>query len=350
VLMEEARRIDQDLTRKTGAYKAEIGGAILSVRNDGLALLYTLPAEVVEPLRISSAPDGLLSERVVPGYYASIPAAMIEDAKQEAWRQYRTGNVILALMACLGLALIGATITVFKRQSQLEAARTGFIATVSHELRTPLSLIRLHAETLHHGRISEDKIHNYHQTILTEAERLTGIVNNVLDFSRIERNKLQIHLEPTDLSALCERIVDSFLFRLEQDGFALEKQIQPEIVALADPLAFSQIVFNLVDNAIKYSDEEKTLRIELESSKNWNILRVSDHGIGIPDKLKKKIFDDFVRSDDRKVTARRGSGIGLSVARRLTEKMNGTIEVEDNEPTGSVFTVKLGNGNETTGG
>lgn len=179
---------------------------------------------------------------------------------------------------------------------------------------------------------------------------LTGIVNNVLDFSRMERGKLELHPEPNNLSVLCGRIIESFLSRLKQNDFELEKAIQPNIIVSVDPIAYSQILFNLIDNAIKYSDAEKRIRIELESSVDWAILRVSDCGIGIPDPLKKKIFDDFIRSDDRKVTAQRGSGIGLSVAKQLVEKMGGTIDVQDNKPEGSVFTVKLRNGHETTGG
>lgn len=349
LLIEQASQIDRDLTRKEGAYKAAIGSSILSVRNDGFALLYNPPQNIAEPLQIQSAPNGMLSSQIAPGHYATIPSEYIEETKREVQRQYRTGNVILCLMAGLGMVLIGGTTAVFKRQRQLEAARMEFIATVSHELRTPLSLIRLHAETLKHGRVPGNRIADYHQTILTEAERLTGIVNNVLDFSRMERNKLYIHPEPTDLSTLCERIVESFQNRLEQERFALENRINPNIKCTTDPLAVSQILFNLIDNAIKYSDNEKVVRIELEHSKDWNILRVSDRGIGIPDRLKKHVFEEFVRSDDNRVTARRGSGIGLCVVKRLVDEMGGRIEVADHRPTGTVVTVYLKDCNETTG-
>lgn len=347
---ETAEIIDRKLTRKRGAYRAAIAGQTLSVREDGLALLYSPEAQTIPPVELAhTIPDGLHKE-IIPSLFIWIPDPVIEEEKVKIKEQYRMGNAILALMAILGAGLVIGLFAASKRQRELTAMKAEFIATVSHELRTPLSLIRLHAETLHHGRIPPEKVAEYHQTILTESERLSGIVNNVLDFSRMERDKLQLHPEPTDLSALCERIADSFRFRLEKDGFELENAIRPGIVASVDPLAYSQILFNLIDNAIKYSDTEKRIRIELESSKGWNILRVSDHGIGISDRLQKKIFDDFVRSDDRKVTARRGSGIGLSVARRLAEKMKGTIEVGDNEPTGSIFTVKLRNCNESTRG
>ncbi|RKX43084.1 MAG: hypothetical protein DRP64_08740 [Verrucomicrobia bacterium] len=349
-LTQTAKEIDTELTRRKGAYRDSHHGMTLSVREDGLATLYVFHFTIADPVELTLKPPEGPSVEIVKGVHAIIPLQVVIQAKADIRKQYRTGNMILALMLFLGTALAIGMLAAVRRQRQLDATRARFIATVSHELRTPLSLIRLHAETLHHGRIPPEKVSEYHQTILTESERLSGIVNNVLDFSRMERNKLQIHLEPTDLSALCERIADSFRFRLEQDGFALEKQIQPGIVASVDPLAFSQVVFNLVDNAIKYSDEEKIIRIELESSKGWNILRVADHGIGIPDQLKKKIFDDFVRSDDRKVTARRGSGIGLSVARRLAEEMGASIDVMDNKPTGTIFTVSFKDTDETIGG
>jgi signal transduction histidine kinase len=348
-LQKTAEEIDETLVRKKGPYRASHNGRTLSVRADGTALLYALEIEVSKPVVLSRSPEGIHKE-IMPGLFLSIPEQMIETSKATIRKQYSTGNAILALMLLLGAGFTGGLIAASRRQRQLDDLRTEFIATVSHELRTPLSLIRLHAETLKHGRVPEEKIPDYHQTILTEAERLAGIVNNVLDFSRMERNKLQIHAGPADLSALCKHIAASFQDRLEQEGLELEQKINPGIVGKVDPLAYSQIVFNLLDNAIKYSDGSKTIRIELEVSRDWNILRVSDQGIGIPDKLKKHIFEEFVRSDDRKVTARRGSGIGLSVAKRLAEKMGGTIEVKDNEPMGSAFTVKLRNSDETAGG
>jgi len=349
-LVRSAKEIDAELTRRKGAYRDTFHGRMLSVRKDGLAALYVFDFIATEPVVLTPKPPKGSCVEVVKGIYAVIPAQVMVQAKAEIRRQYYTGNTILALLLILGVALAVGMLFAIRRQRQLEAARIAFVATVSHELRTPLSLIRLHAETLRHGRIPPERVAEYHQTILNETERLTGIVNNVLDFSRMERGKMQIHLGPTNLSETTGRIVESFRYRLEKEGFELEQAIDADVIAKADALAYSQILFNLLDNAIKYSDSEKSIRIELESSKGWSTLRVSDHGIGIPDSLKKKVFNDFVRSGDRKVTAQRGSGIGLGVARRLVEKMNGTIEVEDHPPKGSVFIVKLESNNEATGG
>ncbi len=344
-LLEATKRLHAELGKRQGEFRVAVDDRILAVRKDGLAVFYAPDFAHGE---VSFTPRGTHRE-LVPGFYLVAPEEALKEERRRITKQYNAGNVVLSLMVLLAAFLSAGLALTSQRRLKLDTMRTDFIATVSHELRTPLSLIRLHAETLHHGRIPESKVGDYHQTILTEAERLTGIVNNVLDFSRMERGKLELHPEPTDLSALCERIIESFQSRLEQNGFELEQNIQPGIIFPVDALAYSQILFNLIDNALKYSDSEKNIRVELESTDDWNILCVSDRGIGIPDKLKKKIFDDFIRSNDRKVTAQRGSGIGLSVAKQLVEKMGGTIDVQDNKPEGSVFTVKLRNGHETTG-
>jgi len=340
-LWKKSELIDRKLTRQKGAYRAAINGQTLSVTEEGVALLYSPDVQAAAPVELYRQTPPEPHQEIIPGFFASIPNRIVDSAKASIRKQYWAGNILLALMLVLGTGLAVGRYAVVKRQRRLEAMRTEFIATVSHELRTPLSLIRLHAETLKHGRIPDEKIADYHQTILTEAERLSGIVNNVLDFSRMERGKLQIHLEPIDLSTLVHHIADSFGDRLDQEGFSLERVIGQDIVATVDSLAYSQIVFNLLDNAIKYSDGSKTIRIELDVADGSLILRVADQGIGVPDKLKKHIFDEFVRVDDSRVTARRGSGIGLSVAKQLAEKMNGTIEVADNQPKGSVFTVSV---------
>ena len=150
-------------------------------------------------------------------------------------------------------------------------------------------------------------------------------------------------ITPLDVATKVYRARHAFI------SFAEKRDIKTAIMGIVDPLAYSQIVFNLLDNAIKYSDGSKTIRIRLDVSNGWNILSVTDEGIGIPDKLKKCIFDEFVRSDDSKVTARRGSGIGLSVAQRFAKRMGGTIEVADNQPKGSVFTVRLKGSDEAAG-
>jgi signal transduction histidine kinase len=348
-LLNIAARLNAITIQEKGAFRVAVEDQILAGDNRGFAVLYAPDFGASSAATLSRTPTGIHRE-LLPGLYITVSEVALAEEKARITNQYMTGNITLAVMAALGALLCAGLGVTFQRQRRLNAMRTRFIATVSHELRTPLSLIRLHAETLTHGRVPKGKEHEYHQTILTETERLTGIVNNVLGFSRMERDKLQVHLEPTDLSELTARVGESFRDRLRQENIALEQNITEGISGLVDPLAYSQIVFNLLDNAIKYSGGAKIIQIGLELSKGWNILTVADQGIGIPEKLKPQIFDEFTRSDDRKVTARRGSGIGLNVAQRLAGKMGGTIEVADNHPKGSVFTVRLKERNETTSG
>jgi len=349
-LWKTAEQIDRTLIRQKGACRVFWGGRTLSVNAEGEALLYSPDIRPQPPVLLTRELPGEPNCEIVSGLWAYLSPDEIRVAQNGIRNQYRTGNALLILMLLLGGGLLAGVFAVSRRQMELSAMKTEFIATISHELRTPLSLIRLHAETLYHRRIPDHKADRYLKTILVESERLTGMVNNVLDFSRVERRLIRVHLEQADLPALCRHIIESFDFRLEQDGFLVEQHIAPDIVAWIDPDAFSQVLFNLIDNAIKYSEDEKHITISLECLNGLVTLRVADRGIGVPDKFKKSIFDDFTRVDDPRVSARRGSGIGLSVARRLIDEMNGRIEVSDNMQSGSVFIVSVKEYHETTGG
>lgn len=230
---------------------------------------------------------------------------------------------------------------IVRREREIAALRQSFVATVSHELRTPLSLIHLYAETLSLGRVDEKKVSDYLRSILVETDRLSGLINNVLDFSRIKEGRRDLHVTEVNLSELCERIAESFSFRLEKEGFTLQKCIEGGVAAWGDALAFSQIVFNLLDNAVKYSGEGRTVDIALKRCGDRIELIVKDRGIGIPDNMKSKIFRPFVRVERREVTSKRGSGIGLSVTKELLDRIGASIEVSDNEPRGSIFRVSL---------
>ena len=254
-------------------------------------------------------------------------------------RQYRLGNLTLGVMAiltaCLGIGILLAT----RRERELAQLKTGFVSTVSHELRTPLSLIRLHAETLYMGRVSGEKLQDYYRTILLESERLTGIVNNVLDFSRMARGRHRLHAERTNISDLVRKVADTFQFRLEKEKFELHQDIAECIYLKTDPLAFSQIAFNLIDNAIKYSGAARVIKIVLRRMDDHVVFSVKDNGLGISDHDKKQVFREFVRVDDARVRSQRGSGIGLTVTKKLVDRLGGRICVLDNQPAGSVFEV-----------
>ncbi len=155
---------------------------------------------------------------IIPDSFVSIPPHVIARSKANIRKQYVTGNIILSLMLLLSIGFTAGLIAASSRQRDLDAMQTKFITAISHELRTPLSLIRLHAETLHRCRLPINRMADYHQTILTETERLTHVINNMLDFSRIKVGEIQLHPESTNLSVLCKHITESFHSRFEMSA------------------------------------------------------------------------------------------------------------------------------------
>src|SRR3989454_9070486 len=225
----------------------------------------------------------------------------------------------------------------------LARLKSDFVSNVSHELRTPLALIRLYAETLELGRITTaEKKEQYYRIIRKESERLTALINNILDFSRIEAGRKEYEFRETDVADLVRNTLDSYRYQIEQQGFALEENIDPNLpVVRVDREAIARALVNLVNNALKYSAEEKFLGVKLYRENGSVKLEVADHGIGIGRRDQSKIFEKFYRSGDPLVHNTKGSGLGLSLVRHITEAHGGEIEVESTPGTGSTFILSL---------
>ena len=221
--------------------------------------------------------------------------------------------------------------------------KSDFVSNVSHELRTPLALIRLYAETLELGRITtKEKKHQYYRIIRKESERLTALINNILDFSRIEAGHKEYEFRETDIADLVRNTLDSYRYQIEQQGFALEESIDPDLPAVrVDREAIARALVNLVNNALKYSKDEKYLGVKLYRDNGAVKLEVSDRGIGIARRDQVKIFEKFFRAGDPLVHNTKGSGLGLSLVRHITEAHGGEIEVESSPGTGSKFIMSL---------
>jgi len=214
---------------------------------------------------------------------------------------------------------------------------------VSHELRTPLALIRLYAETLELGRLSaKEKYQEYYRIIREESERLTSLINNILDFSRIEAGRKEYEFKETDLPELVRSTLDSYRFQIEQHGFAFEENISPNIPPVnVDREAIARSLLNLVNNALKYSKERKFIGVSLYRANGSVKLEVSDHGIGIPPAEQDKIFEKFYRCGDPLVHNIKGSGLGLSLVRHIARAHGGDVKVESTPEKGSKFTIEL---------
>lgn len=250
------------------------------------------------------------------------------------------------ILGVLSVLMIGGLVLTYRsvnKQMALARLKSDFVSNVSHELRTPLALIRLYAETLELGRITtEVKKHEYYSIIRKESERLTALINNILDFSRIEAGRKEYDFRETDIAELVRNTLDSYRYQIEQQGFAFEEQIDTSLPAVrVDREAIARALVNLVNNALKYSDNEKFLGVKLYREQSVLKLEVSDRGIGIDRNEQSRIFEKFYRTGDPLVHNTKGSGLGLSLVRHITQAHGGDVEVESTPGRGSKFTLTL---------
>lgn len=249
-------------------------------------------------------------------------------------------NIVLILV--LDLILLAGAWYVYRtirREMELVRMKSDFVSNVSHELRTPLALIRMFGETLEMGRVkTEEKRQEYYGTIVKESERLTRLVNNILDFSKMEAGKKQYNFQPSDLNGIVASVIRTYSYHLQSKGFVPVVELAPTLPAVSiDAEAVTEAVINLVDNAVKYSGEKTFLRIGTKARGNSVIVEVEDKGVGISVPDQKKIFDTFYRVASGLVHNTKGSGLGLSLVKHIMDAHGGMIEVESAIGAGSCF-------------
>jgi signal transduction histidine kinase len=250
------------------------------------------------------------------------------------------------VLAALSLFMVGGIWLTYRnvsREMNLARLKSDFVANVSHELRTPLALIRLYAETLELGRLNtKEKYQEYFRIIREESERLTALINNILDFSRIDAGRKEYEFQETDLAELVHSTLDSYRFQIQQNGFGFEENISSDIPPVkVDREAIARSLLNLVNNALKYSKDQKYIGVSLYRVNGSVNLEVRDHGIGIPAHEQEKIFEKFYRCGDPLVHNVKGSGLGLSLVRHIARAHGGDVMVESVPEQGSKFTIAL---------
>ena len=244
----------------------------------------------------------------------------------------------LFLMLVLGGVLLVLEITRERRESML---KTGFVSNVSHELKTPLTALRLSAEMLREGRVKEEARTRYLDVIVRESERLTRLVDNVLDFGRLERGRRKFNLEKRDVNELLT-VAEAQRPRVEAAGLTLTVRPAPApVVRTFDLDAVGQVIVNLIDNAVKYAASGKSVEVSVGERGE---IAVADRGPGIAAKHRSRIFERFYRCDDSITAKSSGSGLGLSIASRLMAGMGGELSFAPRTGGGAVFTIKFGEG------
>ena len=248
-------------------------------------------------------------------------------------------GVIVALMV-MGAILIARDIS---RETETTRLKTEFVHNISHELKTPLTLIRLYGETLQRkDDLEAGQKREAYEIITKESERLSHLINNILDFSRIEMGRKEFNFKPGNLADTISETLESYRYHLEKKGFAVQEEISPEMPEMAfDQEAMASILVNLLSNAMKFSSGKKDVTVRLFREDGNAVLQVEDKGIGIPPKDLPKIFQRFYRSDQEVVLETRGSGLGLTIVQHIVEAHGGRIQVSSEPGKGSVFSVIL---------
>ncbi len=263
-----------------------------------------------------------------------------EEAVQRQTMLFTAAFVLLLVVIVLGL---GATYRVVRRESEMARLKSDFVANVSHDLKTPLSLIRMFAETLELGRVTDEAARReYYGVITRESERLTRLIDNVLDFSRIEGGRQRYDICPSAVEPLIQEVLEAFRYPLVQQGFKVDVAIEPDLPEVPlDPAAIRQALANLVDNAIKYSGARRRLTVSARRAGAEVRIEVADEGIGIPPAEVQRIFEKFYRVGRSETQGRRGSGVGLALVKHIAEAHGGRVSVSSRHDSGSRFTLHL---------
>ncbi len=272
----------------------------------------------------------------------------VSGAEELAAAVERRRIIEMVLMGLSSLVVVCGLIIIViaaDRERKLAMLKSEFVANVSHELKTPLALVRMFSELLYTGRGDPEKQRKYLEIVVSESERLSALIDNVLDFARLERGKTAYEFHEVDVADSVGRAVELCRGRAERQGveLILEMPSTPSL-ATADERALEIATVNLIDNALKYAPTSQRVTIRLNRVGGQHCVAVSDQGEGISREERRRIFERFVRGKKRPVGTERGSGIGLSLVRQIAEAHGGRAWVEDasrETPKGARFVFSL---------
>ncbi len=298
----------------------------------------------VNPSAKHQSPDAIVpvNQEMLPGWH--IRGYVIQQYGETTiilFNVLQIASFVLVLLACGGLLIWLA-----RRELELAGQQTSFVANVSHELKTPLTSIRMYAEMLREkkDKLSPEKQDHYLSVILSESERLSRLISNVLNFSRMEAGQKKYNWENLNLHEFLNELSILYHPGLERLGIKLTIGSCPESLQIKiDRDSLTQIMDNLISNASKYAADGKDLNISVVERDKTILVNVADRGAGIPISSRSRIFNKFYRCDNSLTAESKGSGLGLSIARGLIRDQGGDLLYSPREGGGSVFTVVIPN-------
>ncbi len=256
--------------------------------------------------------------------------------KRRSWI-YGIATALLLLAMFLGVTLILRDIA---REKHLARLRADFISNVTHELKTPLTSIHMFSESLLLERVkSATEKKEYLSIIIKESERLKRMINNILEFSKMEKGKPEYHFVKSNLASVLNSVINDMNYWLKEEKFDLTTELDENINAVIDPDKMKQAIGNILNNAVKYSTTTKKISVRLYKDEEQIYIEIEDRGIGIPEDQLSKIFEKFYRIDNKESIS--GTGLGLTVVREVIEAHNGKMMVTSELGKGSKFSIIL---------
>lgn len=270
-------------------------------------------------------------------YYAS-------DYYRNLYGDYRRKTNMLALEGVVFVSLLVVSFVrirnTFRDEIALTRQQNNFLLSITHELKSPLASLKLSMQTLQRPNLDLGRISRLTEISLDDIHRLEALVENILLASKMDGSDYAITNEPINLSQLCSEI-----FGRVSDKFGKERVfesiIPPDIYILGDKLIFSSAIYNLLENALKYSRQGDTIALEIMLQKADVLIKIKDTGIGIPDEEKSKVFDRFYRVGNEDTRTTKGTGLGLYIVKQVVHFHGGSIQLKNNGQSGSVFSIKL---------
>jgi two-component system, OmpR family, phosphate regulon sensor histidine kinase PhoR len=228
---------------------------------------------------------------------------------------------------------------VFKREMQLVRQQHNFLLSVTHELKSPLSTVKLSLQTMAMRKLEPEKEEKLIANSLVDIDRLETLVDNILFAAKIERDEPGFSNDEINISDITHTVIERFAHN--KKAIVIDSQIKTGVYLHADPIGYTSVVMNLVENAIKYSEASTGVVVTLTDSDGKIFLSVADNGIGIAENEKGRVFDKFYRVGNEDTRKTKGTGLGLYIVKRFVEIYKGEISVSDNKPAGSVFKISL---------
>ena len=283
-------------------------------------------------------PEPQKSLWLFPDYYLTI---RLEQQQQPTLAEQRFQTSLFLIIGLNTILLLGAWFVyrTIKKEIELAQIKSDFVSNVSHEIRTPLALISMFSETLMLNRVkSEEKKQEYYRIVNHEAQRLTSMVNKILNFSKMEAGKHHFQFEPIDLNVVVATVLESYDFHLKNKKFTYTfLPTEMELTINGDRETIAEALINLLDNAIKYSEDHKEISIRTGINEGYYFVEIQDRGIGISEANQKAIFEKFFRVSSEASKQRKGTGLGLSLVKYIMDAHKGTVELNSSPKLGSTF-------------